>query len=178
MPTGVQLPEVDGQRSSSAFGRAVVADALRAADPAAADRVLATKDWRAGYLPHFRRLIEGGIPAEDIPLASAPDGLSSLHRLMQYDGAHGDRALLEALGGGSELQTVDVKGEGDPETELSIPFRGERLRGDALQRQLDAWVAKGSMERSCAEAVRRVADNPDWLDLSDQQVVVLGAGAE
>jgi hypothetical protein len=178
MPTGVQLPELDGQRSSSAFGRAVVADALRAADPAAADRVLATKDWRSGYLPHFRRLIEVGMPSYDAALTSARDGLASLHQRMTYDGAQGERTLLGALGGGNELPTVDVKGEGDRETELSIPFRGERLRGDALQRQLDAWVTKGSIEPSCAEAVRRVADNPDWLDLSDQNVVVLGAGAE
>jgi hypothetical protein len=178
MPTGVQLPEVDGQRSSSAFGRAVVADALRAADPAAADRVLATKDWRSGYLPHFRRLIEVGTSSYDAALTSARDGLTSLHERMRYDGAQGERALLGGLGGGNELATVDVKGEGDRESELSIPFRGERLRGDALQRQLDAWVAKGSMEPSCAAAVRLVADNPDWLDLSDQHVVVLGAGAE
>lgn len=178
MSTGVQLPEVDGQRSSSAFGRAVVADALRAADPEAADRVLATKDWRSGYLPHFRRLIEVGIPSYDAALTSARDGLASLHQRMTYDGPQGERPLLGAVGGGNELPTVDVKGEGDRETELSIPFRGERLRGDALQRQLDTWVAKGSIEPSCAEAVRLVADHPDWLDLSDQQVVVLGAGAE
>ena len=178
MPTGVQLPEVDGQRSSSAFGRAVVADALRAADPEGAERVLATKDWRSGYLPHFRRLIEVGLPSYDAALKSARNGLASVHERMQYDGDGGEQRLLGALSGGSPLQTVDVKGEGDRETELSIPYRGERLRGDALQRQLDTWVAKGSIEPSCAQAVRLVVDNPDWLDLSDRQVVVLGAGAE
>ena len=59
-----------------------------------------------------------------------------------------------------------------------LPYRGEMLHGDALQRQLDAWVAAGTIEPSCAEAVREVAANPDWLDLSDQRLVVLGAGAE
>jgi hypothetical protein len=178
MPTGVQLPEVEGQRSSSAFGRAVVADALRAAAPADAERALATKDWRSGYLPHFRRLIEIGLPSYDAALTSARNGLAGLHERMRYEGADGERPLLGALGGGSELQTVDVKGEGDRETELSLPYRGERLRGDALRRRLDSWVEGGAIEPSCAEAVRRVLDNPDWLDLSDRQVVVLGAGAE
>src|SRR5690348_7969175 len=115
MPTGVQLPEIDGQRSSSALGRNVVADALRAADPNAADAVLATKDWRAGYLPHFRRLIEVGMPSYDAALTSARDGLASLHERMRYDGVQGERPLAGALGGGNELQTVDVKGEGDRE---------------------------------------------------------------
>jgi hypothetical protein len=178
MATGVQLPEVDGQRSSSAFGRAVIADALRAADPGAADQALATKDWRSGYLPHFRRLIEIGLPSTAAALTSARDGLAGLHERMRYDGDAGDRPLAQALTGGTDVQTVDVKGEGDRETELSLPFRGERLRGDALQRRLDSWVESGTMEPSCAEAVRTVAANPDWLDLSDRQVVVLGAGAE
>jgi hypothetical protein len=64
------------------------------------------------------------------------------------------------------------------ERELSLPYRGQRLRGDALARQLDRWVDGGIVEPSCAEAVRLVAANPDWLDLSDRRVVVLGAGAE
>ena len=34
------------------------------------------------------------------------------------------------------------------------------------------------MEPSAAEAVREVAANPDWLDLTGQRLVVLGAGAE
>lgn len=178
MATGVQLEEVDGQRSSSAFGRAVVADALRAADPAGAAVALSTKDWRSGYLPHFRRLIEIGLPSYAAALLSARNGLAGLHRRMRFDGAGGERPLLDAVGGGSPLQTVDIKGEGDRETELSLPYRGERLRGDALRRQLDRWVEVGSIEPSCADAVRLVLDNPDWLDLSDRQVVVLGAGAE
>lgn len=178
MPTGVQLPESDGQRSSSAFGRAVVADALRAADPAAAAAALATKDWRSGYVPHFRRLIEVGAPSYEAALTSARDGLRGLHERMRYDGATGEIALADAFGAATDFETVDIKGEGDREIELSLPVRGERLRGDALQRQLDSWVASGTIEPSCADAVRLVAANPDWLDLSDQQVVVLGAGAE
>jgi hypothetical protein len=178
MPHGVQLREVDGQRSSSAFGRAVVADALRAADVDAAATVLGTKDWRSGYLAPFRRLIEVGLPSYDAALTSARDGLAGLHDRLRYDGTDGERPLIGALARGSALQTVDVKGEGDRETELSLPYRGERLRGDALRRQLDTWIAHGAIEPSCAEAVGRVLDNPDWLDLSDREIVVLGAGAE
>jgi hypothetical protein len=178
MSTGVQLPESGGQRSSSALGRAVVADALQAADPAAAEQARTTKDWRAGYLPHFRRLIEVAAPAYDVALTSARDGLAGLHERMRYDGEAGEVPLAEAFGGGSSLDSVEVKGEGDRETEFSLPYRGQRLRGAALQQQLDRWVSAGTIEPSCAEAVRLVVAHPDWLDVSDRTVVVLGAGAE
>jgi hypothetical protein len=57
-------------------------------------------------------------------------------------------------------------------------LHGQRLRGDDLLRQLDAWSAAGTLEPSAAEAVREVAANPDWLDLAGHRLVVLGAGAE
>jgi len=38
--------------------------------------------------------------------------------------------------------------------------------------------ARSIAEPSCAEAIRLVMANPDWLDLSDLRVAVLGAGAE
>ena len=72
----------------------------------------------------------------------------------------------------------DVAGEGTVDRDMSVPYRGERLRGDALARQLDTWVTAGVIEPSCADAVRAVIANPDWLDLTDQRIVVLGAGAE
>ena len=58
-PTGVVFPRAaDGRRSTSALGRAVVADALRRVDAAAARDAEREHDWRRGYPRHFRRLIE------------------------------------------------------------------------------------------------------------------------
>jgi hypothetical protein len=74
--------------------------------------------------------------------------------------------------------TVTVTGDGKAERSLTVPYQGERLSGDALGRQLDAWVAGGIIEPSCAEAVRTVAAHPEWLALPGRTVVVLGAGAE
>ena len=48
--------------------------------------------------------------------------------------------------------------------------------GTDLLRRLDAWVAAGVVEPSCADAVRLVADNPQWLSLPGHRVAVLGAG--
>jgi hypothetical protein len=59
-----------------------------------------------------------------------------------------------------------------------VPYRGRVLAGDQLRRQLDDWVERGISEPSFAEAISMVMDNPDWLDLSDHSVAVLGAGSE
>ncbi len=52
---------VDGRRSTSATGRAVVVDALAAADPVGSAAASRETSWRQGYLPHFRRLVEAGL---------------------------------------------------------------------------------------------------------------------
>ncbi len=80
----------------------------------------------------------------------------------------------EAPGFGS----VTVQGVIPPETELSLPYRGRRLFGDDLRRQIDRWVADGIAEPGFGEAMTLLLDNPDWMDLRDVDIAVLGAGAE
>ena len=64
-----QFPAVDGERSTSAAGRAILSDALRAAGrPPAGD-----EDWRAAYLDVLRELTEHDAPG----VAAA--GLASVH---------------------------------------------------------------------------------------------------
>ncbi|MGK5110935.1 MULTISPECIES: hypothetical protein [unclassified Geodermatophilus] len=180
--TGVVFPAgPDGRRSTAALGRAVVADALRGVDPPGALAAERETNWRAGYLTHFRRLVEAGLPSRAAALSIADAGLTSLHGRMRVTGADGAEAGLDALAtapAGRPLATAEVRGTAEPERELSVPFRGSRLRGDALLRRLDSWVEAGVVEPSCAEAVRTVAAHPEWLALPDTTVVVLGAGAE
>ena len=58
---GVVFPEVDGARSTSRFGREVVATALAAVDPVGAAAARRETTWRSGYLPHFRRIVGEGV---------------------------------------------------------------------------------------------------------------------
>jgi hypothetical protein len=179
--SGVVFPEVEGQRSTSALGRSVVADALRVVDPVGADATERETNWRRGYLTHFRRMVEAGLLREgDAAHDVARAGLDSLHARMRATTEDGEVPLDEVFASrsGAPLETATIRGTGERTTELSIPLHGQRLRGDALQRQLDDWTARGIMEPSAAEAVRAVAAHPEWLDLSDHRVVVLGAGAE
>ncbi len=179
---GVLFPlSADGKRSTSALGRAVVADALRQADPAAALTVEREANWRSGYLAHFRHLVEAGLASKAAALSVAAAGLDSLHARMRVgwpDGAETGLDALAAAPARASFGTVSVAGTGQRETELAVPYRGDRLRGDALIRQLEAWASRGIIEPSCAQAVREVAAHPEWLPLPGQTVVALGAGAE
>src|SRR5882724_10599472 len=179
---GVAFPAgADGRRSTSALGRAVVADALGRVDQAGALAASRESNWRAGYLPHFRRLVEAGLASGQAAVSVARDGLASLHQRMRVispDGAESGLNSLISAAGRQELATVTVAGAREPERALSVPYRGERLSGDALLRRLDAWVTAGVIEPSCADAVAKVAASPQMLALPGRTVAVLGAGAE
>ncbi|MEO6999913.1 MAG: hypothetical protein ABI112_17700 [Terracoccus sp.] len=183
-PRGVVFPREAGseRRSTTATGRAVVADALRAVDPVGSASAERETNWRQGYLPHFRRLVEAGLVSPDAARTIARDGLASLHERMRWlgpQGTEGDQPLTSAFAAaGDVLGSYTFTGEGAPDRTLSIPDAGERLSGDRLRRRLDVWADAGMIEPSCAEAVHLVIDNPDWLDLHDRTVVVLGAAAE
>jgi hypothetical protein len=179
---GVVFPlAADGRRSTSALGRAVVADALRRVDAAGALGAEQETNWRSGYLVHFRRLVEAGLASKEAALSVARDGVGSLHARMRVSGPDGEETALDALLSApakASFATLSVPGTAQPETELSLPYRGERLRGDSLARRLDAWVSDGVIEPSCADAVREVAAHPEWLRLPGRTVAALGAGAE
>jgi hypothetical protein len=181
-PAGVVFPaSADGRRSTSALGRAVVAEALGRVDPDGARSAEREANWRAGYPAHFRRLIEAGLASRQAAVSVARDGLESLHRRMRVAGPGGAETGLDALASAPShgaIATVTVAGTGTAEGSLSVPYRGEQLRGDALLGRLEAWVAAGVIEPSCADAVRTVAAHPDWLPLPGRTIVVLGAGAE
>ena len=171
----------DGRRSTAALGRAVVADALRPVDPAGALGAEREANWHSGYLTHFRRLLEAGLGSKAAALSVARDGLGSLHARMRVgrpDGAETGLDTLLSAPALASIATLSVPGSGERETELSLPYRGERLRGGALARQLETWVSGGVIEPSCAHAVREVAAHPEWLRLPGQTVIALGAGAE
>jgi hypothetical protein len=181
-PRGVAFPRTaDGRRSTAAVGRTVVADALRAVDPAGALAAEQETNWRSGYLSHFRRAVEAGLGAPGDAVAIAGSGLDSLHTRMSAVLPDGQETSVDGLLTADAERspgTVEVHGDAEPETELSLPYHGERLRGDELLRRLDGWAEDGVIEPSCAAAVREVVAHPEWLRLEGRTVAVLGAGAE
>lgn len=171
--SGVRFPS----DSTSATARLVVADALRKTDPVGALAVEHETNWRRGYLTHFSRLLAAGLGDPQAAITIASEGLRSATEQLRFD----DLPLGEAIDTATVRQafhTRTIEGSAAPEQELSIPYRGERLTGRRLRDQLDDWAARGIITASCAEAVQLVQENPEWLRLEGDTVVVLGAGAE
>ena len=136
---GVSFPS----ESTSSAARTIVADALRKADPVGARAVEGDTNWRRNYLTHFGRALEAGIGEAPAAHSIAAEGLRSAHALMRYD----DVPLDEAITGTPLTQVFHTQtlpgGDRAAETELSLPYRGERLSGKALLDQLDQWVDAG-----------------------------------
>lgn len=170
---GVSFPT----ESTSSTARVALAEALRKADPVGARAVENETNWRRNYLTHFRRTVEAGIGEPPAAHAIAADGLKALHADMRYDDVPLD-AAIDTLPLAQAFHTQTVVGTEEPDTVLSIPYKGERLSGSSLLDQLDAWVTRGVISSGCADAVRTVQANPAWLRLEGDTVVILGAGAE
>jgi len=170
----------DGQRRSTGTGRAIVADAARAVDPALAGQIEATSDWRKGYLRPLRTLVLDAAQDPDKAYAVAEAGLTSAHTRFRFVREAEETSITDAMVAPRDghIGTVSLKGVIPREADLTLVHQGRRLFDSDLRRQLARWVADGITEPGVAEAVNLVLDNPDWLDLRDLHIAVLGAGAE
>lgn len=178
---GVCFPEGgDGHRSTTATGRAIFADSVRRVDPALAARIEHTSDWRKGYLAPLRDIVIAAATTASAAITVSEDGLESAGRRFAFvrDGASTSVAEAMQRHAQSRFASVTVRGVIPRETDLSLPYRGRRLFGDQLRQQIDRWVDGGIAEPGFGEALHLLLDNPDWLDLHDVDIAILGAGAE
>lgn len=177
---GVLFPAGDdGRRSTAATGRAVWADAVRGLDGALAGRIEAARDWRKDYVGGVVEHTAAATRSPDASVQVARAGLASLGDRMRFERGSAVTSVTQALQDGKDLlRPRTVRGEGERQRGLVVPYRGQQLTGDALRRQLDDWVSTGAVEASFGVAVGRVLDSPEWLDLSDRAFALLGAGAE
>ena len=176
---GINFPlSAEVGRSSTEVGKAILAASVRAQDPGCAQAIEREDDWRGNYPFHFEQVLRVEALSREQCLAIAQAGLEAAQSLFVHVDAEGDHPLRAALDSGPELRSLPVAGQGERVTELSVPYRGEPLRGDALLRQLDQWVARGITEPSMAEAVGALVRHPQWLDLRGRCFGVVGAASE
>ena len=113
-------------------------------------------------------------------IASARAGLEMAWESLQWQGEAGTGSLREALvSSAPPLHSATLHGRGAARPAAwQVPYRGSVLRGSALAAQIDDWLARGIIESSAAVALHRCLKNPEWFDLSDRTMVLLGAGSE
>ena len=177
---GVTFAGAGGRRSSTAAAKAVLSDAVRAVDPDLARDVEQARNWRKDYVGLMVRLEAACAASAKAATLVAGDGLAAVPRNFVFARSGADQSLPAAFAtyDESRFDTAEVPGRGERVARLAVPYRGELLAGGALHRQLDQWVAAGAIEPSCAAAILMVDADPNWLDASDLQVALIGAGSE
>ena len=171
----------DGTRSTSAAGTRIVAAALQVLDPAAAEQARAETRWRSCYPTHIRHLVQCGVARPEQVVASAQAALDAAWTTLQWQDSVGAQTLRNAIDtrAGPALDTRTVQGEGDRSpAPWTVPVRGKSLQGDALLAQVRDWQQRGIIEPGAAEALARCVAHPEWFDLSDRTLVLLGAASE
>jgi hypothetical protein len=182
VPMAVTFPRGgDGKRSTTATGRAIFADSVREVDPPLSDRIEHTKDWRKGYITPMREIVVSASRTPQAAIAISRAGLESTHRRFTFTRNGEDLPLGQVMNNppaSGAIESVTVRGRASREEEFSIPYQGRRIFGSDLRRQIDKWVDTGIAEPSFGQALHLVMDNPEWLDLRDTHIAILGAGAE
>lgn len=60
---------------------------------------------------------------------------------------------------------------------MKVPYHGTILEGPVLEEQIEKWVQKGVIDVGTGQSMINVVKNDSWCDLSDQTVVLCGAGS-
>ena len=144
-PAGVAFPAAaDGRRSTSALGRAVVADALRPVDPAgasAAEREAKLAHRLPGALPPARR---GGPGVPGRPRCRWPGtGWRRCTERMRFigpDGAETGLGALVSAPAARKLAAARSTGTGRPSGSCRCRTAASGCAGTRWPRRLEAWV--------------------------------------
>lgn len=178
---GLQWPlDAKGKRATGAPGQRIVAAALRGLNAGAAEAVVAERDWRHAYPAHWLALVQAQAAKPVSVVASARAGLAAAWSELCFLRGGKPLALADAMRTPQQrLQTLHLRGSGDAApAPWTVPHQGRELGGDALAKQIDRWEHDGVCEAAHAAALRDCLAHPEWFDLSDQHLVLLGAGSE
>ena len=118
-------------------------------------------DWRRGYLRHFRALVEAGLPSDDARRTTSRP--PAWPRCSPGCGCTADGADIAWPRRSRACRTGRWRRPRSPvpasrERELTLPYRGELLRGDACSAGWTLWVAR--RDDRADRAPRRSARSP------------------
>lgn len=179
---GIQFPlrPSETKPSTSYAGKKIIAAALEAVDSPILPKLKKEKSWRKNYPIFFQELVEKSIVSIQNPVKMAEKGLNEANKLFVFHRDGQEKTLHEVMTLQDQpFETFILKGEGDPEIEpWYIPYHGKKLHGKALLNQVDLWEQQQIIEPSHAKALRLLNEHPEWFDLSQRTMVLLGAASE
>lgn len=139
------------------------------------------KNWRFRYNKYIVDHVKLSLGSPEKALIAAKAGLDQLYKDFQFirDGKTTSFEEALTLYNTGSFQTGIVKGkkEKPQQYEIEVPYKGRKLKGEDLVKQVYKWAEYGTIEPDTAEAIANVAKNPKSADLSDKYFVLLGAGA-
>ncbi|CAD7969094.1 unnamed protein product [Amoebophrya sp. A25] len=184
--SGVNFPKDGEQRPTTAVNQGAFAKCVETASPQLAQEVRSVKNWRSGYAAHVLKQVELACKSEENALSIAQDGLAFMHKTMVFERDGAEVSVTDAMAGGNKkfmdskiFHTGVVKGTGilPKGNGLQVPYKGGVLSGAPLVSQIETWVRRGVIELSTGQALINVVQNESWSDLTDQTVVLVGAGS-
>jgi len=180
-PNGLEYPvDKKGERSTTAINQGAIAASLAAVDPESAEAARSVRNWRFGYAKHVVRNVELSLTSQEACLKMAQAGLDYLHENFEFIRDGKTMKLSEAMSKiTATFETGVLKGNKPKPAKFdyTVPYKDGELKGEALLQQLEKWANYGTIEPEARDAIAAVVKNNNWLDLSDQYFVLLGAGS-
>lgn len=178
---GLQFPiqAPHNKPSTSKTGREIIAEALSSVNPKLSHQASQEKNWRKTYPQYFKALVESGIKSTNDTIKIAELGLNKAHQsfdFYQNGEKHNFKDVMRLTN--QKLNTFILKGESTVLPEWYVPYKGQKLQGEALLAQIQTWETNGIVEPSHAIALREAIAHPEWFDLSDRTMVLFGAASE
>lgn len=187
---GVEFPldPTTNTRSTTSVNQGAFAASVAEVDKDASAACSREKNWRFGYAKHVVRNVEICCASNEQCVKVAKAGLRYIHNNFEFVlPTQKAVPVSEAMKMEGSFYTHVITGQRsiDPNFDFYIPYQKfesndvVNLKGDALQRQLDKWVARGTIESDTRDAILNVARNKSCYTsgLKDKRFVLLGAGA-
>ena len=186
-PSGLVWPVTDVKpngeevRSSTPIAKEILAAAIGAVNPDAAEKCRNEKKWRFGYNKHLVTMVESSCKSPEDALKLATAGLDKAYELFQFvdrDGKTTSFQEVMSMSAKDKFHTGYIKGSLSAKSNvLEVGYKGKSISGHELKSQVKKWVEYGTIEPSAGDAIIACVDNPNWIDLSDRYFVLLGAGS-
>ena len=198
MPAKAKAPEkgicfpkdAKGGRSTSDAGKKIIAAALRGAGTSEgnkfAEQCDKERNWRFGYVKHFKNLVKASAASPKVALGVARAGAEYMQKNFEFVapvtgsvsdsfGEYMSSYKAGTKGEPAAFETGVIKGSRKDKRALAIDYQGKELSGAALKAQMEAWAQYGTIEEDAALAICSLADGN--VDLSDKHFVLIGAGS-